>query len=242
MLRYLSIAGLVLCHLISIPGAFAQSSTLPRNEQIMYGDRQFSPAELEANNDLLQSVDRSGVSRRDAARRAVVVGFRHFREGDTAAAVKRFNQAWLLDSKYGRAYWGLAIISIERDKDAATAERLFLKAAELSPKDAELYVDVGRFFGKTGNPLKAGVYFERALKIDGNVRDAHRGLTLAYTAQQKFRQAMEHAIIAQQRGEKLEKNTVPFLGCLTGMIEKGLELNQKNAAPCVLILRSDAQR
>ena len=103
MLRYLSIAGLVLCHLISIPGAFAQSSTLPRNEQIMYGDRQFSPAELEANNDLLQTVDRSGVSRRDAARRAVVVGFRHFREGDTAAAIKRFNQAWLLDSEYGRA-------------------------------------------------------------------------------------------------------------------------------------------
>ena len=228
----LAFAGLLFFHLIFGADASAQSNSLPRNEQIMYGDRQFSPAELKANNDLLQSLDRSGVSRRDAARRAVVLGFRHFREGDMATAVKRFNQAWLVDSEYGRAYWGLAIVSFERDKDAATAERLFLKAAELSPKDAKLHVDVGRFFGKTGNPSKAGVYFERALKIDEDVRDAHRGLALAYASQMKFRQALDHAKIAKQRGETLKPNAVPFLACLVGMIEKGLELNQKNAALC----------
>ena len=203
LLGVLAFAGLLLFHLIFGADASAQSNPLPRNEQIMYGGGQKNIRELAADQELLNTIDRSGKTRRDAARRAVVLGFRHFREGDMATAVKRFNQAWLVDSEYGRAYWGLAIISFERDKDAATAERLFLKAAELSPKDAKLYVDVGRFFGMTGNPSKAGVYFERALEIDENVRDAHRGLTLAYSGQQKFRQAMEHAIIAKQRGETL---------------------------------------
>ena len=232
VLGFLAYAGLLLFHLIFGADALAQSNPLPRNEQIMYGDRQFSPPELKANKELLQSVDRLGVSRRDAARRAVVVGFKHFREGDIASAIKRFNQGWLIDPEFGRVYWGLAIVSFERNKDPVQAEQLFLKAAELSPDDADLHVDVGRFFGKTGNPSKAGVYFERALKIDEDVRDAHRGLALAYASQMKFRQALDHAKIAKQRGETLKPNAVPFLACLVGMIEKGLELNQKNAALC----------
>ncbi len=216
----------------------AQSDNLPGNEQIMYGGKEKNAAQKAADRKFLAAVERRGISRRDAAIHASKRGFQFLRKGDLSTAIKRFNQAWLLDAEYGGAYWGFAIIAHQRDKDAGAAQQMFARAAELLPRDADLQVDMGRFYGKSGDPAKAISFFKRALELDENARDAHMGLTTAYSAQLKFRQAMEHAIIAKKRNEPLPKNAVPFFACMTGMIEKGLEPNQKNAAPCMRLLRS----
>lgn len=239
MLRYLSIAGLVLCHLISIPSAFAQSSTLPRNEQIMYGGPERNAEQRAADNELLAAVAKLGKTRREAAEHATKRGFQFFRRGDHATAIKRFNQAWLLDPEFGGAYWGFAVILHERDKNMVEAERMFVKAGRLLPEDADLQVDFGRFFGKTGRPRRAIEHYEQALSLNSNARDAHAGLASAWTVLGEFRKALAHAKISVSRNEYHPKQIVDVLQCFVDILDRGDQVNDRTGAKCMPLMRAN---
>ena len=237
MLRNLSIAGLVICHLISIPGAFAQSSTLPRNEQIMYGGGEKNAAERAADNEFLAAIAKLGKTRREAAEHATKRGFQFFRRGDFATAIKRFNQAWLLDPEYGGAYWGFAVILFERDKEIGSAGEMFSKAAGMLPTDLDLQVDYGRFYGKTGRPRKAIERYEQALRLNSNARDAHAGLTSAWVALGDYRQALFHAKISVDLNEYHPKQIVDVLQCFVDVLDRGRELNDQSGSACVALMQ-----
>lgn len=232
-------AGLLLFHLIFGADASAQSNPLPRNEQIMYGGIQKNLRERAADLIFLDKVDRSGMTRRQAAEHATKRGFQYVRSGDLATAIRRFNQAWLLDSQFGGAYWGFAVILHERDKNMVEAERMFVKAGRLLPEDADLQVDFGRFFGKTGRPRRAIEHYEQALSLNSNARDAHAGLASAWTVLGEFRKALAHAKISVARNEYHPEEIVDVLQCFVDILDRGDQVNDRTGTKCMPLMRSN---
>lgn len=91
------------------------------NELPMYGHLQKTPEQEIADTEYIRAMTRDGRSREDAADSAARLGWNFFYKGDCATAIKRFNQAWLLDPDNQLALWGFGAISLDRGEfDAAT--------------------------------------------------------------------------------------------------------------------------
>jgi len=67
-------------------------------------------------------------------------GWNSFYKGDQTTAIKRFNQAWLLDPNNQHALWGSAVIAGGRDQ-IEEAVRLFRMAIENGPESSSLQRD-----------------------------------------------------------------------------------------------------
>jgi Tfp pilus assembly protein PilF len=85
----------------------------------------------------------------------VQLGFKYFFQRDFKTAIRRFNQAWLLDPQNGGAFHGFALVVLERDGDTATSESLFREALNRPRKSPDIYVDFGRFLLRQGRPAEA---------------------------------------------------------------------------------------
>jgi hypothetical protein len=94
----------------------ACSADYPINELPMYGHIQKTADQKRADTRYIKYMTEGGRSREAAADSAARVGWNMFYRGDCSAAIKRFNQAWLLDPKNQLALWGFAVISIDRGR------------------------------------------------------------------------------------------------------------------------------
>lgn len=98
-------------------------NTLP-----MYGgpDQVKTPYQLEADEKFIQSATREGQTREKASQAVAAGGWQFFNKGDLSTAMKRFNQAWLLDPNNPEAYKGFAAILRKEGKmdEAQKFERM----------------------------------------------------------------------------------------------------------------------
>ncbi|UYZ60055.1 hypothetical protein [Hymenobacter latericus] len=80
--------------------------------------------------------------RRAASESCVVQGWSYFYDNNFSTSVKRFNQAWLLDSTNCNVYYGFSACLSEKG-DAAGAHRYFLMAQRLDSRNqgANKYYD-----------------------------------------------------------------------------------------------------
>jgi tetratricopeptide (TPR) repeat protein len=83
-------------------------------------------------------------------------GWDFFNNGDLNTSIKRFNQAWLLDSNNYNSYWGMAIITSSRDGDENSALQLMEKAIKLGSENCRVWFDYG---------LSNYAYFEKEKSI-----------------------------------------------------------------------------
>ncbi|MDJ0779923.1 MAG: carbohydrate binding domain-containing protein [Gammaproteobacteria bacterium] len=116
------------------PGAY------PINELPMYGYRHKTPAQKQADEVYIESMMRRFDSRAEAARSAAELGWKFYYDGDSRTAIKRFNQAWLLDPNDQYALWGFAVISADRDQ-LQKSIRYFRMAIDSGPSNPELQRD-----------------------------------------------------------------------------------------------------
>ena len=112
----------------------------PINELPMYGHMQKTADQKRADKRYIEYVTKGGRSREAAAVGAARVGWNMFYRGDRSTAIKRFNQAWLLDPKNQLALWGFAVISIDRAQ-IEEAIRYYRMAIESGPEDPSLRRD-----------------------------------------------------------------------------------------------------
>ena len=110
------------------------------NELPMYGGREKTASQKLADETYIETMTRDGRSREDAAVAAARTGWNVFYRGDKATAIKRFNQAWLLDSHNQLALWGFAVTCMDRGQieDAVLFYRM---AVEQGPEDPRLRHD-----------------------------------------------------------------------------------------------------
>lgn len=114
------------------------------------------------------------------AAEATEKGWRFFRIGDQATALKRFRQAIILDPDYAPGYYGVAYIySIE--ERLSLAIRYYRKSIELADApDTHAYCNLGLALMRLGKKQAALEMLEKALKTDPGNGKAHIGLAYYY--------------------------------------------------------------
>lgn len=76
-------------------------------------------------------------------------GWQYLAAGDFDDAMRRFNQAWLLNNKNGTALWGMAAIQASSGK-YDDALKLFADAEEFVGSEINFSVDYAKAVGKAG--------------------------------------------------------------------------------------------
>ena len=130
------------------PSSGTDLSLLPK-----YGEGPKGEALRETDARFLAEMDaRYEGDRRKASQAASTRGWQHFAQGEHDVAMRRFNQAWLLDSSNGVALWGMgAVLSYKTQHRGAL--KLFSEANTTLSSNARFSVDYARAIGFAGTAL-----------------------------------------------------------------------------------------
>ena len=166
--------------LIAVLAAWAgAAAALPVNEMPMYGGQPKPKAMRDADAAFIEGSAQFG-SRAHTSDMSVALGWSYFFERhDIAGAMRRFNQAWLLDPDNGDAFHGFAILVMERDQDAEAADALFRQGLAKPRQSPGIYLDYGRFLVGQKRPAEAIAPLRQALGVGDIGPDAEGLLTLA---------------------------------------------------------------
>jgi tetratricopeptide (TPR) repeat protein len=117
----------------------------------MYGgiDRSSIPTLKAGDDEFIRGVTGAIGSREAASRAFSERGFKLYLADDLTTAMRRFNQAWLLDPKNAEAHWGFAVVLHDR-LDYCGAIPHMETASELGLAGAEFLADFGRITGLCG--------------------------------------------------------------------------------------------
>lgn len=162
-MRVMQVVALALGVMAAGPGAaqkIEDATLLPK-----YGGAQRTEAQRSADEAFLRAADmqyrgdRKGASVVDATKGWVLL-----RQGKLPDAMRRFNQAWLLDPANGNALWGMAVLQSNRPGRAREALPLFDEAARLLPDDVNFAIDQTRAMGIAGAENKDMALLEEAFR------------------------------------------------------------------------------
>lgn len=141
----LLIISIILAVTTAVPVGAQDINLLPK-----YGSVQKTTAQKDADNRFILEIDKQYQGdRKKGSAEAAKRGWGNLRQGKPDEAMRRFNQAWLLDSGNGAAIWGMAAAqaSSEKNNDAL---RLFAEADRLMGDDIDFAVDHARALGMIG--------------------------------------------------------------------------------------------
>ncbi len=115
-------------------------------KQPMYGSAVHSEVPASDPNDLLiREAVKSAGSREAASQEFLRVGWARYNAGDLNAAMRRFNQAWLLDSLNADVFWAFGSVSLaEKDLDESIA--MFDRAIALDSHHAKAICGLGAVY------------------------------------------------------------------------------------------------
>jgi tetratricopeptide (TPR) repeat protein/sugar lactone lactonase YvrE len=97
--------------------------------------------------------------------------------GDRKEAMKYFDKVLSLDAKNAAAYNNRGNLLMIDDK-YQEAVKAYEVAAKLSPKDAQILINLARAYKRLGDTKKAKATFIKARQIDPGVQQQHRALAL----------------------------------------------------------------
>lgn len=111
---------------------------VPVNELPMFGEYPWTDWQERANEQFIETALRDFRGDRSAAAEYFArTAWNHYYRGENPIAIKRFNQAWLLDAGNQKALWGFAVISRERGQ-TEKALRFYRLALEAGPAEPTL--------------------------------------------------------------------------------------------------------
>lgn len=122
------------------PCTDAVKGSYPINELPMYGHMKKTAAQKRADKNYIEFMTEDGRSRASAADAAAANGWHSYYAGDCCRAIRRFNQAWLLDPENQLALWGFGAICMSRSQPGE-ALRYLRMAIDNGPEHAKLRQD-----------------------------------------------------------------------------------------------------
>ena len=185
-----------------------------------YGSVSKTAAQQDADKRFIAEVEsRFQGDRKSGSTEAVKRGWNSLRQGKPDEAMRRFNQAWLLDAENGSAIWGMAAAQASLEK-STEAVRLFSEAASIMGDDIDFAVDHARALGmigaQTGNKALvsdalAGFEKLQAKAPDHTLNFQNWAITLYYLGD--YRGAWQKVKLAEntRRGNEIDKNFVAAL-------------------------------
>jgi len=188
-----------------------------------YGMVKKSEGQLKADNEfiLVMTKQYSGDLKK-ASEDTALRGWDYLRQNDILMAMRRFNQAWLLDNKNGTALWGMAV-AIQKIPEPASMKvsvDLFEEAKQYKSDDIDFNVDYARAIGFRAIQLKDIKLVKKAVDMYSELYRKAPEHTLnlqnwAVTLYQigNYRQAWEKIKIAEltPRANELDKNFIKAL-------------------------------
>lgn len=122
--------------------AQAQSPTPAADNTVpLFGELPFNDRQLEANREFIEEATRGAGTREKAAETACQKGREYLLKADLATAIKRYNQAWLLNPQASCAYQGLGVAAVRQGK-FSQGVTLLERARALASPSCELLVDL----------------------------------------------------------------------------------------------------
>lgn len=133
---------------ISLAGCLTTTSVKQQiriDEVPMYGgmDRSIIPEVKAADEKFISDVSAQFGSREKASQLWVNQGFKFYQENKLGMAMRRFNQAWLLNPKNPEVYAGFASVLNDQGKSCLAAEQMETALALDPPKFQGIYSDAG---------------------------------------------------------------------------------------------------
>jgi hypothetical protein len=107
-----------LCFTLPLAVLSCKGQHQPDNTQPMYGEVEKSEAHKKADETFIATVASQFGSRDSASRRYIGIGWNCVSTDSLDMAMKRFNQAWLLNPKSPDCYWGFAVVTGRRGHDS----------------------------------------------------------------------------------------------------------------------------
>lgn len=133
------------------------------NLQPKYGSQPKNAAQKTADAQFLASIDTyyKG-NRKKAARDVSNRGWQLLRQGNATDAMRRFNQAWLLDKTCGSALWGMAAVQADSGKFDDSL-KLFSEAEQHAGGNIDFSADYARAVSIAGIQTKNAALLNDAL-------------------------------------------------------------------------------
>lgn len=113
------------------------------NEKPMYGGIQFNEEQKIANARFVSGIVNATGSKELAVNETIMRAWRLFYDDDFATSMRRFNQAWLVDSENSEVYFGFATL-VQLQNKRHEAMSLYKRALELNPNHPMAQANLAR--------------------------------------------------------------------------------------------------
>jgi Tfp pilus assembly protein PilF len=206
MMKYFrNFSGVLLLYLFT-PQAHAQ---LAPSEMPMYGSTAQKPHKLtEKDAAFIASLEKAGKTRQAVAKDVIRQAWEAYGQTDYKSAIRKFNQAWLLDPENGDAYHGFALISTVRDKNADASEKYFRMAIAKPGVSVNAYVSYGRFLYLVDRHDEALAQLKKALSVSSTAHNARLHIALIYRKKGDASQACDWARKAKANNDDEEPGLI----------------------------------
>ena len=166
--------------------------------------------QLQIDKDFIEECDKYFKSRNEAITRHLKDAWAYFYKKDYDNSMKRFNQAWLLDSTNADVYWGFGnILGMQLKFEESLI--YFNKSIKLNSKNAKIWLSLGtsyaQIFVKTNDTKwlnKAIDSFKKSTNLDNKNVEAYSQLTASYTYFMEKDSALKYLKIT----DKLDPNAI----------------------------------
>jgi tetratricopeptide (TPR) repeat protein len=147
-----------------------------------------------------------------AANDMALRGWQYLKQGDPDDAMRRFNQAWLLDKTNGTALWGMAAIEADKEKYDDSL-KLFAEAEKSAGGEINFTVDYARTVGAAAIARNDDALLKDALdrfqhiyeKAPQNVRNLQNWATILYQ-KDRYSEAWSKVKLAEATPNKNQLN------------------------------------
>lgn len=197
----------------------------PMDQIPMYGgaDRTVDPSLKAADDKLIADTTKHYGNREKASQAFVGNGFAYYNRDDIVAAMRRFNQAWLLDPSNPEAYWGFGAILHDKGKNCEAMAQ-FQKALSfgryvegMNPDAARITtlcaLDDKRLSEEARGKLiaSADALYAEALAKDPNKGYVYGSMATARYWRGQYAEAWDAVKLARANGDKLPEKFLNLL-------------------------------
>ena len=153
----------------------------------MYGSQKKCQEQIDIDQVFFRECDSIFKNRQEASKFYTKKAWGYFYKNDYDTAMKRFNQAWLLDSLNEETYWGFANILGMKEKPEESLI-YFNKSIKINPNNSNVWLGLGvsngQIFVKTEKQEyldKAIEYFKKSINLNPENALAYGQLTASYS-------------------------------------------------------------
>lgn len=133
------------------------------------------------------------------AKDAVRLGWQYYEKGDLETALKRFNQARIIDPDFAPAYFGMAYIYSVQEKYDLAVEN-YRKSIEIESNFSPAYSNLGLALLYQDKPDEALPLLKKAIDLDPSNADAHVNIAAYYFRVGDYATCWQHVHAAQKLG------------------------------------------